>query len=330
MHNSIFILFAGIFKHSQAVSKAYLADITPDIQRPAILGKFNAVSSLGFILGPIFGGHIAMAERGFYKVAILSGVAFLANAIFVLIMIPDMEMSKLKIQRELKVDQCNDHHEKQTNSKQHNPQKSKPSIIELITAAQSLPWEKIADIFIIRFINSLAMIVFRSSFVVMLEFRYGTTPKQNGYILSFNGVIGAISGMIVGRIASVFSRYNDMHRFFSVLMALSLTYITFAPRLSLLVLGLVPLSLSTAVLRVTNMTALYKRAGDKEKGLLTGLGDSLTSFARMIGPTVGGITLDISMYGPGALGSLLAVGAMVLGFIRDLDGSDITLEKKLK
>ena len=69
----------GIFKHSQTVGKSYLSDISSGVEQSTILGHFNAVSSIGFILGPTVGGHLAEKPGGFYTVAILAGLLFFIN-----------------------------------------------------------------------------------------------------------------------------------------------------------------------------------------------------------------------------------------------------------
>lgn len=58
----------------------YLADILPETQRSSAFGHFNAVSSVGFIIGPIVGGHVAELPGGFTIVAIIAGAIFLLNA----------------------------------------------------------------------------------------------------------------------------------------------------------------------------------------------------------------------------------------------------------
>ncbi|KAK7494558.1 hypothetical protein BaRGS_00014211, partial [Batillaria attramentaria] len=70
----------GIFKHSQNFSKTYLTDLVPESQRSAVLGHFNAASSIGFILGPVVGGHVAELPGGFHYVAVISGCVFVLNA----------------------------------------------------------------------------------------------------------------------------------------------------------------------------------------------------------------------------------------------------------
>ena len=75
-----FSFVLGIFKHSQGISKSYLVDILPIDKQAAALGRFNAISSIGFIIGPIVGGHIAEWNNGFYIVAYLTGFLFAFNS----------------------------------------------------------------------------------------------------------------------------------------------------------------------------------------------------------------------------------------------------------
>lgn len=72
-------LFTGIFKHSQNISKSYLADITSKSDQSSKMGNFNAWSSIGFILGPPVGGHLAEIKGGFYVVSLLAGIIFMLN-----------------------------------------------------------------------------------------------------------------------------------------------------------------------------------------------------------------------------------------------------------
>lgn len=72
--------YEGIYKHSQSITKSFLADVTSKDQHASVMGNFNAASSFGFIVGPLVGGHIAETTHGFEKVAVLSGIIFIANA----------------------------------------------------------------------------------------------------------------------------------------------------------------------------------------------------------------------------------------------------------
>ncbi len=352
-HRSV-CYFLGLMKHSQAIIKAYLADITPPNERPAALGFLNALCSSGFIVGPVIGGHIAMTDNGFHKVAFLSGLIFFVNGSFVTLIAPSVakeaeqandvitanpkerpdndgssndEFSSLR-NKPYDASLHNDEKEGNKDSNSTKPPASFNPIREFVKSVRHVPWSNIFDVFLVRFLTSLAMVIFRSSFSVVLEFRHGSTPKMNGYLMSYNAILGVIGGASVGKFARLFSSSEAMHRFFSTILVLSLGFITAAPRIEYVIAGLVPLCVSTSVLRVTSATAMYNRGGEGEKGLLTGLGDSFMSMSRMIGPTIGGIAQDHNIYGPGIVSTLLAIAGTSLSFLFDMGTFKIDFKKK--
>lgn len=79
LHLNIINVCIGLFKHSQELSRAYLSDITPRSQHPRVYGRFNSVSNIGFILGPIIGGHIVDGLGGFSAAALATTASFLVN-----------------------------------------------------------------------------------------------------------------------------------------------------------------------------------------------------------------------------------------------------------
>ena len=49
-------------------------------------------------------------------------------------------------------------------------------------------------------------------------------------------------------------------------------------------------------------------------GLINGLSGTMTSLARALGPLIGGYAQEISIYGPGICGTILAVLGTLVGF----------------
>jgi len=326
----------GLLKHSQAVIKAYVADVTPPQERPAVLGTLNAVCSSGFIIGPVIGGHIASSQFGFQKVAIITGLIFVLNAALVYFAIPDaITYSDKRSEHGTDIPSRDDSpaenetavrnaDKESINDARRNWFKTIQQSLSLplsrfIGAMQQVHWTNVADIFFIRFLASLSMIIFRSSFNLILEYRFSTSPKTNGYIMSYNAILGVISGFSVRLITGLFSSTESMHRFFSVTLVFSLVSLSVAPDISYIVIALIPLCLSTSVLRVASSTLLYKKGGESEKGFLTGLSDSFMSMARMVGPTIGGIAQDFNIYGPGIVSTSIAIGAASLTFFTNLE-----------
>ena len=70
----------GVFKHSQSLLKVALSDHLPKSMHAQAFGRYNAVSTLGFVVGPVIGGHLADLPHGFQLVTALTAAVFLVNA----------------------------------------------------------------------------------------------------------------------------------------------------------------------------------------------------------------------------------------------------------
>lgn len=57
----------------------YLAENSPREKHAEVFGRFGSVSNMGFIVGPIFGGHIAEKQDGFYTVSMLAAFTMVLN-----------------------------------------------------------------------------------------------------------------------------------------------------------------------------------------------------------------------------------------------------------
>lgn len=69
----------GLFKHTQELSRTYLSDVIPKEDHAKVFGIFNGISTLGFVVGPTVGGHVAQLDNGFHVCATLCGALFLFN-----------------------------------------------------------------------------------------------------------------------------------------------------------------------------------------------------------------------------------------------------------
>lgn len=169
------------------------------------------------------------------------------------------------------------------------------------------------DLIVIRFVMGFSMLVFCSNFISMLEFHFNTSPKTNGYIMSYNGLVGGFSGILVGKIAKLYN-HNDakMQLHFSLILMASLLGITFSPSILFIPIFITPLAISSAVCRVCTTNLTFRRGREDEKGVMLGIGNSLLSFARMISPALGGFAQEVSVYGPGCIGSLIAGMGVVI------------------
>lgn len=87
MHGSIFMVVlsripCGLFKHTLDIVKLAITDRESEETRSMAIGRLNACSSAGFILGPAIGGYM-MKYYGFRWIAILTTFMFMVNFVIV-------------------------------------------------------------------------------------------------------------------------------------------------------------------------------------------------------------------------------------------------------
>ncbi|KAK3907705.1 Major facilitator superfamily domain-containing protein 9 [Frankliniella fusca] len=74
-------ILLGCFKHTQSLCKSIIADEVPPYEQAGAYGKLAAISGLGFIIGPVVGGHIADHQHGFSFVTTIILVCFWINIV---------------------------------------------------------------------------------------------------------------------------------------------------------------------------------------------------------------------------------------------------------
>ena len=317
--------------------KAYLSDITLPEERAGVLGRFNAVGSLGFIIAPIIGGTLAMQENGFFKVSLLSCSVYMFGVAFVWFV---FENKKTKKAKETKLSEEAEEFEIVDKSYQlggniirRKNLDTQTGNLELVSKKQdenSSPSsnffsflkidsiQNILDLLLIRFIMSFSMLIYRTNFTSMLDYGFGIDAKNTGYIISYGSIAGAISGMSVGIIYSYVMDDAKLQLFSALLMTSSLFGIAISPSINLILICMAPLSLSTAVMRANSHNLLLKHILPEEKGAVMGFGDSMTSIARMLSPAIAGFAQEVSATGPCWLATGFAVTGvlLMLGFRR--------------
>jgi predicted MFS family arabinose efflux permease len=306
--------------------KAYLSDITLPEERAGVFGRFNAVGSLGFIIAPIIGGTVVMQENGYFKVSLMTCSVYLFGLAFIWLV---FENKKIKRSEEAKlskntadieiVDKSSQSGGSVTRRKNLDTQpddlankkqdSSGSTFSKFFSFLKIVSVQRILDLLLIRFVMSLSMLIYRSNFTSMLDYRYGIDARTTGYIISYGSIAGAISGMSMGTIYSFIKSDAKMMIFAALLMTSSLFGIAISSSIYTVLICMAPLSLSTAIMRVNSYNLMLKRIEPEEKGAVMGVGDSLTSIARMISPAVAGFAQEVSVTGC----CWLSTGCAVIG-----------------
>ncbi|XP_018409630.1 PREDICTED: major facilitator superfamily domain-containing protein 9 [Nanorana parkeri] len=330
----------GIFKHSLSISKAFLSDLACEKERPHIMGRFNAASSMGFILGPVVGGYLAELQGGFYMTSLICTVIFIVNAGLVWIM-PQTE-EKLNIvahsdsSENLSINQSpksgmRSHilHE-DNGTKANNAQTVWMQIIFVLRKVTGVAFSEMWDIFLVRLLMAISVMLYYSNFALAMEERFHMTPRMTGFLISYGSTLGALAGFSLGPLSKLY-QYNTytMLLHSSLLTFLSILVYSVAPKMWIVILSSTFLAFSTSIGR-TCIVDLELTLGEQYgSGTLIGVGQSVTSVGRILVPLLSGIAQEYSPCGPPQLGAVLALASIFLMYKSKL-GYSYSSHKKLK
>lgn len=314
----------GIFKHTLSISKALLSDLVSERDRPLVMGRFNAASSVGFILGPVVGGYLTELEDGFYQTSFLCASIFLLNAGLVW-MLPWSEENTGNRERQ-QGKEGTDSFSAKANHDLHLK-----SVTNGAMASNSLfqsPWIQVTtvlkrikgiacsdlwDIFLVRLLMSVAILLYYSNFSLALEERFGLKPLFAGYLISYSSALGVVAGCLLGPITRLYQHntYRILLHSSSLTCTLILLYAS-AQSIWMVILSSTFLAFSTTIGRTCIIDLELTIGGNEGSGTLLGVGQSVTSVGRILAPLLSGIAQEFSPCGPPSLGVGLALAAILI------------------
>ncbi|CAH4031556.1 major facilitator superfamily domain-containing protein 9-like [Pieris brassicae] len=272
----------GLFKQTQLLTKALVPEYEKNEKKQsAIFGKMAAISGMGMTLGPIIGGHIAedYPENGFYYIAGVVALCFILNAVSVY-MLPQTNIKMKKTS------------EKLTHSKQNIFQliynNSKESALEL----SKVDWSQYWEVFVFKALLGFAMGVYYSNYALYLKTQYELSPKHIGYVISFQGIIGAVSSFLMGYINSYYPNDKDFsHRNYHVFLLLSISIfgLCMSSNIMFYSVWLIPMSIGNAVGRLVTLEMILRKSDKEHKGTLIGASNSVASLSGVLSPMAAGL-----------------------------------------
>ncbi|XP_031768600.2 major facilitator superfamily domain-containing protein 9-like isoform X2 [Galleria mellonella] len=274
--------FLGIVKQTQLLVKALAPDYEIDSsEQAAVFGKLAALSSVGMSLGPIIGGHImeVYPENGFTVITCCSGLLFIVNASLI-ICLPDTNK------------------EKEENKKDNR--KVAPCILksvinsvkESVEEFYKVDWSIYWDVFLFKLLITLCMGTYFGSYGIFLKKIHAASPKYLGYIIAFQGGIGALCTYFIGHINQLYKNDKDfskrLYHIFTVL-TLGLLGMALAPNLLCYVVFTIPLALSGAMGRIIGLEMIMNKGESDRRGALIGATSSVRSLSGVVTPMFVGI-----------------------------------------
>nr|XP_006639309.1 PREDICTED: major facilitator superfamily domain-containing protein 9 isoform X1 [Lepisosteus oculatus] len=322
----------GIFKHSLSICRALLSDLVSETERPLVMGHFNAASSVGFILGPVVGGYLTEHEGGFYTSSFICSGIFLLNAGLVWMLpwndtfkktdLATAKTSKGSSNNIKRKHEDSDHVKESAAPRERFFQPAWKQCSSVLLKIRALSSSDMWDVFLVRLLMAIAIMLYYSNFSLALEERFALKPKVTGYLISYSSTLGALAGFLVGPVTKLY--HNDMSSMLlhSSILTCSLIFLyATAPSVWQVVLCSTFFAISTTIGRTCITDLELRLGGAQASGTLIGAGQSVTAVGRVLAPLLSGFAQEFSPCGPPSLGVVLALAAVLLLILKKPRGA---------
>ncbi|XP_022081912.1 major facilitator superfamily domain-containing protein 9-like isoform X2 [Acanthaster planci] len=287
----------GIFKHGMATVKAILTEVTPRRERPRVFGRFNAASNIGFIIGPLCGGYLSEYEGGFYCVAMCTTAIFFVNLLFVYLIVHPTGHAHLQ-RTESVASFMQDDYSCHTGAN--------------FFQAFKVIVRSSGDLLLLRFLLGISVMMFRDNFPLIMEEKFNTSARINGWLISYGALVSVFFGIIVGKIVTFYDDISKLLFHTTCLLMVNLFGLTFAPNLYFIVFFMTTLSITNPISRVCVTDLSVQRSDVRNAGTLLGISQSMASVSRSFSPILSGAMLEIGPNAPGMAGTVFAISAILL------------------
>lgn len=290
---------AGVFNGNIAVARAYIGDVSTPKQLASRMGLIGAAFGLGFTVGPFLGGELSSpAERW----SVFVDTIFESNPY----LLPCMLASVLSIFSLLLAFKYLPE-SLQPESRTKRPKQSWGDTMRRTgtNVKRMLATKNIGSLMWVTFLYMFGFTVMHAVFILFTQMDpsqggLGFSEAQNGRIFALIGILGIVTqGGLIGPLTR---KYGSLFilRFGSVLSGIGLVLIPYSSldfvwAWMILITGCI--AIGNGLFQPSSSTVLTSlaREEDYELGAVMGSQESLSSFARILGPLTGGYVWTITV-----------------------------------
>lgn len=282
-------MVAGFGNANIAVAQAYIADVTTAENRAKGMGLVGAAFGLGFVLGPAIGAF-CVGSDAIHTAGFLAAGFSLLDLVLTLFFLPEPE---------------------RRSQAGHERFVMRPDFYW-----QVLTNERLRVSLAIFFISTFAFANMEATLVLLTEHKYGFTAQQNGLMFAYIGLIMVIvQGGLIGWLSKRFGE-RKLVLLGSLLVALGLLATPASASAAILYVALALLALGSGMNTPANQSILSKLAPKEDVGGIMGVGQSLSTLGRILGPVAGGAAFQfLGMESPYLIGAAAMTVACVLALL---------------
>jgi len=273
--NSFFLLIlsrllAGIGSSNIGAAQAYIADITDKHERSRGMGMIGAAFGLGFLFGPVIGGYLS--QYGYDVVGYTSAALSFAAFLFAFFALPESKLEK------------------------HKETPFSFKLVDIKFTLKVLREPIVGMIIIISFILIFSMANIHGTFSLLGYKYYKFTDAQNGYLF---GIMGLVSTLVQGVLIKFLSdKISERHLVITgiIFMIIGLGMIPYGVNFLGVAIAIGTLSIGSGILQPVVLSLVSKYSPDNIQGAVLGVNQSISAFARFLGPLWGGFSFDYFGY----------------------------------
>ncbi len=263
-------IVAGIGGSSISVAQAYIADVTTKENRAKGMGVIGAAFGLGFVFGPLMGGFLA--SYGYMVTGFASATFSILAFIFTITLLPESNLNR------------------------NAPAESKRKLIDFDDLKNVFAKPERAMLIFLFFVLTFSFANIYGTFALLGLQVYGFSDMQNGFMFGIIGLTSAIvQGGLIGRISKVISKINIL-KIGSFFIMVSLALIPYGDTFLGLAIIIIFLALGTSIFQPTVLSLISEVTPDTEQGVTLGVNQSVSAFARVLGPLWGGFAFEFLGY----------------------------------
>ncbi|XP_054257076.1 major facilitator superfamily domain-containing protein 9-like [Macrosteles quadrilineatus] len=267
--SSVLVIFIcrvilGLAKHTQTICKAAFLLHNDILNKNVGFGGFSAAEALGFMLGPVIGGHFIGREDGFRYLCKMTATLFVFNSFIVYLVLP------------------------KENRVVHDSSKTSENVVKVYQVKDCENFLTFWDTLLLKLILCFSLSLFYTNYHVMVVEYLMMPHSMVGYTNSFQGLICIITGLFASKISDLYlcREYYFKLSICFLLLSSSFFLIDFVSECVTFVISLIPLSCSSSLLRIYLTEALLSHPNLNNRASIIGLENSIATIASLASPFV--------------------------------------------
>lgn len=282
-------IVAGFGNANLAVAQAYVSDVTPEEHRSQGMGMIGAAFGLGFVLGPAIAGIVCFCGVPANVLGFIAAAFSIIDLTFTALLLPEPK-SRGKNARD-------------------------PFSLGAGFYFRTVTNKKLVLSLLITFVSTFAFANMETTLVLLTNQYFNFNMAQNSYLFTGLGLVMVI--IQGGLIRQLGKKYPDapLISIGTALVGVGLLLVPATHNLTILCCALIILATGSGINTPCNSSLLSKLAAKSETGGVMGVGQSMSTLGRILGPIAGGLLFDtMGATSPYLLGSCCMLVAFLASF----------------